>query len=168
MHKFSLLVEGCVGFTSSRLDDTIREIETRLAERATTVEIKNLQSVKLQYTITAVGMFSIFDAQAQRAFGAADGFAAIREALLEKGRKDLHARFDQLTLAINVLKHGEGRSYDQLLRMQDQLPFKVKNAPDDFFDHGDCSEIDTLVDADSRFLKLCADVIYDVSDVIGI
>ena len=168
MHEFSVLVEGCVGFTTSRLNDTAIEIETRLAERAPTVEIKNLQSVTMQYAITAVGMFSIFDAQAQRAFGATDGFAAIREALLKKDQKDLHTRFDQLALAVNVLKHGEGRSYDRLLRMQEHLPFKMKNRQDDFFDEGDCSEIDTLVNADSSFLKLCAVVIEEVSDVIGI
>ena len=81
---------------------------------ATTV-VRNLQMLQLQKAIVAVGLFSMFEASAQDALQCADGFKGATEVLTRKGLEGLRERFSNLYLAVNVLKHGRGRSYDALV-----------------------------------------------------
>ena len=60
--------------------------------------------------------------------------------------------FDQFAAAVNVLKHGRGRSYDWLLSMRETLPFFLKGRDQHFFFEGDVSEPDTLVLVDDAFV----------------
>jgi len=53
------------------------------------------------------------------------------------GAQDLKERFVNLRLAINVLKHGEGRSYTDLLEKAAALPFRIKQPTENFFNEGD-------------------------------
>jgi hypothetical protein len=69
-------------------------------------------------------------------------------------------------MAINVLKHGRGRSYNALLAKADSLPFKVKQPTQAFFNEGDVSEISTLIEIDDDLIIGCAEIIRDVSAVI--
>ena len=50
--------------------------------------------------------------------------------------------------AINVLKHGAGRSHDRLLGRGERLDFSVRAQDEPFHDEGDVSEVSTLVRAD--------------------
>ena len=75
-------------------------------------------------------------------------------------------RFDDLFLAINVLKHGRGRSYDALVAKAKALPFRIKQPDESFFFEGDVSEVSTLVEVDDAFVQHCGKVISDVSGVI--
>ncbi|MNR28378.1 hypothetical protein D3C85_1457000 [compost metagenome] len=68
-----------------------------------------------------------------------------------------------MQLAINVLKHGRGRSYNELVEKSGKLKFKVKMPGEHFFSEGDVSEVATLVEVDDRFVQMCADVIRDVT-----
>lgn len=65
--------------------------------------------------------------------------------------------------AINVLKHGKGRSYDYLVSRYNHLDFKIKLPSENFFDEGNVSEVTILVDVDDNFVMGCAHVIEDVS-----
>lgn len=71
--------------------------------------------LRLQKVILAVGMFSIFEASLQRGLDFQDGFKAAGHILDQHNKTVLRQVFTDVQKAINVLKHGRGRSYDQLL-----------------------------------------------------
>lgn len=56
----------------------------------------------------------MFDAILQEELQCADGFRKAGELLKAAGETVLKERFDDIQLAVNVLKHGRGRSYDDL------------------------------------------------------
>jgi len=155
-----------VAFMKSRIDDTRSEIEHLMQDHPSSVHIKNLQSLRLQYAVTAVGTFSIFEADLQRELEANDGFREVRNLLEGRGENDLLKRFNLFKDAINVLKHGSGRSFEALLAYEDELPFQIKKDDQAFFEEGDCTEIDTLVLADDEFVRNCAEIVHQVSDVV--
>jgi hypothetical protein len=129
--------------------------------------VKALQMIQLQRAIMAVGMFSIFESIIQDGLQCEDGFSQARKSLKDANEFSLEKRFSQFSLAINVLKHGRGRSYDALLVESDRLPFRIKRLGEDLFSEGDVSEVSTLIEVDDRFVLDCAEVIRDVSHVIG-
>jgi hypothetical protein len=84
----------------------------------------------------------------------------------DEAELNLKECFEDLFLAINVLKHGRGRSYDALVAKTNPLPFRIKLPSEPFFFEGDVSEISTLVEVDDTFVPHCGKVISDVSVVI--
>lgn len=167
MHSFTELVDRCANFTLETLKKangrTIKELQTSGA----TSLVKTLQMVQLQKSIFAVGMFSIFEANLQEGLSCRNGFDKAKKILESEGALDLKELFDDLILAINVLKHGRGRSYDALVVKTDALPFRVKLPDESFFFEGDVSEASTLVEVDDAFVQLCGKAIRDVSEVIS-
>ncbi len=123
--------------------------------------------VQIQKVISAVGMFSIFEAKLQNVLNCRNGFRGVAETLTQQGDLDLQARFADLLLAIHVLKHGRGQSYDVLVNKAASLPFKVKLANEDFFNEGDVGEASTHVEVDDAFALGCADVIREVAVAFG-
>jgi hypothetical protein len=88
--------------------------------------------------------------------------------LSDEGEIDKKERFNDLCLAINVLKHGRGRSYDDLVAKAKTLPFKIKLANESFFHEGDVSEVSILlIEVNDTFVQYCSKVIRDVSEVIN-
>jgi hypothetical protein len=83
------------------------------------------------------------------------------------GNGELRDLFVKLHQAVNVLKHGRGRSYDSLVAAASILPFRVKLPDEAFFNEGDLSEISTLVEVDDKFVMLCANVISKVSSALS-
>lgn len=43
------------------------------------------------------------------------------------------------------------------------MPFRIKNLDDNFFEEGDVSEIDALIEANDEFVLLCAKTIREIS-----
>lgn len=74
----------------------------------------------------------------------------------------MRERFNDFKDAINVLKHGEGRSYDRLLKRRDVLPFKIRGRNEAFFQEGDVSEVATLIRVDDNFVMSVATVVREV------
>ena len=74
--------------------------------------------------------------------------------------------YQDLSMAINVLKHGKGRSYESLLKRIDSLKFKIKKYDEIFFDEGDISELNTLIKVDDEFVLYCSDVIHKVYNAV--
>jgi hypothetical protein len=163
MHSFDELVQRCTEFSL----DALRQAQARALEALETSSatglVKALQMIQLQKAISAVGMFSIFDAILQDGLECADGFRRAGELLEKQGEFTLKQRFGDLQLAINVLKHGRGRSYDALVEKADALPFRIKLPNEYFFNEGDVSEVSTLIEVDDAFVRSCADVIREVS-----
>jgi hypothetical protein len=166
MHPFSELIQYCTSFTLGALrsaqDDAIEQLQTSAA----TPLVKTLQVLQLQKAISAIGMFSMFEATLQSKLKADDGFRAAGELLDAHGAVDLKEQFTDLQLAVNALKHGRGRSYEALVKKANSLPFRVKLPNEAFFNEGDVSEICTLVEVDDAFVQRCADLIHEVSVVI--
>ena len=166
MHSFTDLIAQSTNFTLGRLkevrDLVVEELQTSGATRL----VKALQMIQLQKVVAAVGMFSIFEAMLQERLSCRDGFVEARKILKEAGESDLERRFSLYVSAINVLKHGRGRSYDALLAEAEELPFRVKHPDEHFFCEGDVSEISTLVQVDDQFVLECAELICQTSHVL--
>jgi hypothetical protein len=127
--------------------------------------VKGLQALELQRAIVAVGMFSMFDAALQDALGCSDGFKGAVALMTDPEEQALKQRFWDVQLAINVLKHGQGRSYQELLARRDALPFEIYPFGDDS-EEGDVAAISTLVRADSAFLHHCTETIDLVAELV--
>lgn len=166
MHTFHELVYRSTSFTLTALEKANDEVIKQLEENASTLAIKNLQMLQLQKAILATGMFSMFDAILQDALGTKNGFDEAKRILLEKDEVELHSRFEFFILAINVLKHGRGRSYDSLVEKSPSLPFTIKLPGQNFFYEGDVSEISTLIMVDDKFVLACAELIEKVSSAV--
>ena len=167
MHRFEDLIYRSTSFTLGALEESNSKIIEALQTSGSTILVKNLQMIQLQKAIFAVGMFSMFDATLQNQLSCKNGFEGAKNVLKKKQNLELHDRFDQFICAINVLKHGEGRSYDALVSKSELLPFKIKLLGKNFFDEGDISEINTLIEVDDNFVLDCADLIDKVSNEIS-
>lgn len=166
MHEFNELVQRSTAFSLNALDEAQQRTVDALQISAATTLVKTLQMVQLQKAISAVGMFSMFDAILQDQLQCKDGFQKSGQLLESRGEVALREQFSDLQLAINVLKHGRGRSYEALVKKAAVLPFRVKLPDEYFFNEGDVSEISTLVEVDDAFVLLCAEVIHAVSVVV--
>jgi hypothetical protein len=163
MHAFSELVQRSTAFSLNALEAAQQRVVEELQTSAATSLVKTLQMIQLQKAISAVGMFSMFDAILQGRLQCADGFQDAAAFLEANGEAILKERFSDLQLAVNVLKHGKGRSYDALVQKAGSLPFRVKLPGEAFFNEGEVSEVSTLVEVDDAFVLLCAEVINAVS-----
>jgi hypothetical protein len=166
MHSFNELIQQCTQFSLSALGEAQQRAEEALQTSSATPLLKTLQMLELQKAISAVGMFSMFDAILQDDLQSADGFRAAGQLLEKWGEVALKERFSDLQLAINVLKHGRGRSYDALVQKASVLPFRVKLPDEPFFSEGNVTDVLTLVAVDDTFLISCAEVIREVSLVV--
>jgi len=166
MHSFSELIDRSTHFTLSTLKEVGDRVHEALQTSGATSLVKTLQMIQLQKVIVAVGMFSLFEAIIQDRLECEDGFAEARKLLDRSGERELEERFSNLLDAVNVLKHGRGKSYDRLLTKLDRLSFRVRRPDENFFFEGDVSEISALIDVDDGFIEGCAAVIRDVSYVI--
>lgn len=166
MHDFSELVQHSTAFSLQALEAAQKSTIKRLQTSGATPLVKTLQMIQLQKAISAIGMFSLFEAALQEQLECADGFREAGILLEAKGEVALKEQFSYLQQAINVLKHGKGRSYDALVQKAELLPFRLKLPDEAFFDEGDVAEVSTLVEVDDAFVLLCAEVIHDVSAAI--
>ena len=166
MHKFEDLIYRSTAFTLGALEDINLKIIEELQTSGSTILVKNLQMIQLQKIIFAIGMFSMFDAILQDKLSCKNGFEGAKKILKEKQNIELNNRFDDFIFAINVLKHGKGRSYDTLLSKSELLPFKIKLRGENFFEEGDVSQINSLIEVDDNFVLNCADLIDKISSEI--
>jgi hypothetical protein len=166
MHSFSELIDRSTGFTLRALTEANNKTIEELQTSAATTLVKTLQMIQLQKAIFVVGMFSIFEAQLQDGLNCDDGFREANGILKDAGAAALKERFNDFQLATNVLKHGEGRSYEALVAKSGVLPFRIKLPGETFFFEGDVSEVSTLVEVDDNFVINCANIISEVSETL--
>ncbi|WP_426290432.1 hypothetical protein [Sphingomonas sp. TWP1-3-1] len=150
------------------VDGVNEGIVTRLQKEATSELIDGLRMCTIGRTIIAVGLMGVFEAQLQQHFGWGNVPADLNDALRRVGRDDLVIRLSDIRDAVNVLKHGEGRSYERLLSRKDALTFLVKGREEAFFDEGDVSEISRLIEADSRFVEATVAALADIGAALGV
>jgi hypothetical protein len=167
MHNFSELIDRCTEFTLGALKEVEEKTYDALQTNGATSLVKTLQMIRLEKTILAVGIFSIFESMLQDRLKCVNGFVEAKDILKQKGDQELVSQFSDLELAINTLKHGRGRSYNSLVSKEGgSLPSKIKLPDENFLDEGDASEITTLIDVDDKFIYSCIDIINQVSQSI--
>jgi len=166
MHQFRELVFRSTSFTLGVLEELKSKIIEQLRTSASTILVKNLQMIQLQKAITAIGMFSLFESIIQDGLDCRNGFDEAKNILNQSGNNDLKNRFEDFICAINVLKHGKGRSYDTLVAKSSTLSFKIKMPGEDYFNEGDVYEISTLIEVNDEFVLDCARLIEEVSEEI--
>lgn len=164
MHDFSELAHRCTAFTLASLKEMHEKTTGALQASGATSLVKTLQMIRLEKVILAVGMFSIFDAILQDRLDCNNGFAEAKTILKEGGETVLLEQFSNYELAINALKHGRGRSYDQLIEKNIiSIQATIKKPDENFFFEGDVSEISGLVDVNDEFIENCSLVIAQVT-----
>lgn len=167
MHAYDELAEHGMEFSLNALNEAYAKVVEELQTSSATRLVKALQVVQLQKAVLAVGMFSMFEAVLQDDLNCADGFPEAARRLDAMGEAVLKESFSDLQLAINVLKHGRGRSYDALVGRANALPFRVKLPGEHFFNEGDVSEASTLIDVDDAFVRRCAAILREVTVALG-
>ncbi|QTN21771.1 hypothetical protein HZ992_16520 [Rhizobacter sp. AJA081-3] len=167
MHAYDELSDHGMEFSLSALNEAYERVVEELQTSSATRLVKALQMVQLQKAVLAVGMFSMFEAMLQDDLNCTDGFREAAARLDANGETALRESLGDLQLAINVLKHGRGRSYDTLVGKANALPFRVKLPDEHFFNEGDVSEVSTLIDVDDAFVRRCAAIIREVTAALG-
>lgn len=155
MHKFDNLLYRGTSFTLKTLNELIPSLQIN----GSTNDVMNLQMIQLQKSILAIGMFSLFESILQKGLSCEYGFKKTKEILNRIGKIELHDRFNDFICAINVLKHGQGNSYNILISKSESLPFKVRLPTQSFFNEGDVCEISTLIEVDDIFVLNCVELI---------
>jgi hypothetical protein len=168
MHKFETLITAGISFSLNALDKANSEYVEQLQNSSSTPAVKGLQMIELQKTVLAIGMFSLFESILQQRLSCKKGFQRTKEILQETNQIQLLNRFNDFYLAINVLKHGKGLSYNKLVEKADSLPFQIKMKEEYHFDEGDVSEVLTYLKVDNDFVLNCADIIQKVSEGISV
>jgi hypothetical protein len=166
MHSFTELIRSMVYSAINKLDQSDTYALDCLKTGAETTPIKILQQNNLHRAVLAVGIFSLFEARLQNELDCKDGFLGLTQILKKCNQQSLLKRFELFKSAINVLKHGRGPSYDELLRQKELIPFKVKRS-ELFFNEGDIAEILMLIDVDDQFIVDCVDLVINLSKVIN-
>ena len=104
--------------SQDRISDILNLMEGQTASAA---QIEELTAATVALELTAVDIFSVFEARMQRHFKRGPFSRKLKAALLAAGQADLADRVHQHYLAINVLKHGTGASYRELLSNKSTL-----------------------------------------------
>ena len=161
------LLFQCAEFTLSHSRYVEQAAVEELRTSAATPPIIALRLVRLQRAVLALGMFSLFESMLQTRMGWDIPLDQLDAYLKKHGTAGFAQKFNDYKLAINVLKHGKGRSYDELLARSTGLDFTVKSDGEYFFDEGDVSEIlSLLIDVDEKFVFTCASLIEDAATLI--
>ena len=92
----------------------------------TDAQVKELRRATKALELAAVDIFSIFEARMQHHFKRGPFSRKLKALLLESKELDLAERLHKYYLAVNVLKHGKGASYRELLNSPTSL-FDVKS-----------------------------------------
>ncbi|WP_298808413.1 hypothetical protein [uncultured Sphingomonas sp.] len=160
------LIERAVDFTMQHADEAEARAVENLQTGAANRDINALRMVSMQRSIVAIGAIQAFEGVLQQHKGWGDTFGKLDRHLRATGYDELADRFVDYRDAINVLKHGHGRSYERLLAKRAALPFTVKDRGQPFFDEGDVSEGLRLVDANRDFVCQCSAIIKEIAAVL--
>jgi len=160
------LFTACMDFTLHHTHESEQQTFKQLETSGATRLVNALRVFRLQRAVLAVGMFSMFEALLQTKLKWEDPVAQLDDHFRVHGMKELASAIADYRLAINALKHGEGRSHKELLARADKLEFKVRAGGDHFYGEGDVTDVSTLVDVDDTFVRRCAELIEQASEAI--
>ncbi|MCZ0813750.1 MAG: hypothetical protein ACQEVT_04980 [Pseudomonadota bacterium] len=128
-----------------KFDEDISELHKLMDEQGgQTVFVNGLRVAVIQMEMAAVGVFSLFEARMQPYFPNGPFFKSLRTHLFDADQPDLANDVWNYYLAVNVLKHGQGTSYEELIKSP-ELPFIIKRPDSFFFNEGDVAEPEGLI-----------------------
>lgn len=126
-------------------DDSVFELHQLLDEQGgQTTFVNGLRLATVQIEVATVGVFSLFEARTRHKFPGRKFAKKLKMHLIQQGQERLALDFWSYYLAVNVLKHGPGSSYEELCKTS-ELPFRIKQPGEDFFDEGDVAEPEGLI-----------------------
>ncbi|SEW22540.1 hypothetical protein SAMN05444851_2276 [Aliiroseovarius sediminilitoris] len=126
----------------------------------------SLQRASVQKEVIALGFINRCEFLLQSHFPEQKHiFTHLERVFEDKKQADLSKSVRAIRLLNNVLKHGEGRSLDEL-RKENGLWFAVKSEGEHFFDEGDVSEVESIVDTRGVFLEILFNKMKSVFDSI--
>lgn len=112
--------------TAKTSEDRILEILKLMdGQTGSDAQVEDLRAERVSLELAAVDIFSLFEARMQHHFRRGPFSRKLKSLLLSSGQTDLADRVYQYYLAVNVLKHGKGASYRELLKTPSTL-FIVK------------------------------------------
>jgi hypothetical protein len=116
--------------TAKTSEDQISEILEHLeGPNGSDAQVKDLRAATVALELAAVDIFTLFEARMQHHFKRGPFSRKLKAKLINAGHIDLADRIHKYYLAINVLKHGKGASYRELIDTPTSL-FGVKLAED--------------------------------------
>ena len=125
-------------------EDRISQALTNMAgPNGTELHAKELRRASKALELVAVDIFSTFEARMQHHFKRGPFSRKLKTRLLESKQPDLADRLHKYYLAVNVLKHGKGASYRELLKSPTSL-FAVTAPPADPTDEAQANQ--SLID----------------------
>ena len=125
-------------------EDRISQALTNMAgPNGTELHAKELRRASKALELVAVDIFSTFEARMQHHFKRGPFSRKLKTLLLESKQPDLADRLHKYYLAVNVLKHGKGASYRELLKSPTSL-FAVTAPPADPTDEAQANQ--SLID----------------------
>jgi len=101
-----------------RISEALKLMEGSLG---TDAQVKELRRATKALELAAVDIFSFFEARMQHHFKRGPFSRKLKALLLESKQPDLADRLHKYYLAVNVLKHGKGASYRELLNSPTSL-----------------------------------------------
>jgi len=107
----------------NRISEALKLMDSPIGADA---QVKELRRATNALELAAVDIFSIFEARMQHHFKRGPFSRKLKALLLESKELDLAERLHKYYLAVNVLKHGKGSSYRELLNSPTSL-FDVKS-----------------------------------------
>ena len=97
-------------------EDRISGVLTLMdGQNGSDAQVEELRAATVALELAAVDIFTLFEARMQHHFKRGPFSRKLKSLLLEEKQTDLADRIHQYYLAINVLKHGKGASYRELL-----------------------------------------------------
>jgi len=164
MHSFSELILRSSAFLQNILEEIENKILKELETNGSTIQVKNLQMISLQKSFFFIGVFSYYEALLQERLDCKNGFEEAKSILKENSENELFEKFIELQLIVNALKHGKGRSYNQLLEKSDRkINVKIKEIDEPFFDEGNIDEISSLIEVNNEFIEQSIEIINEIS-----
>jgi hypothetical protein len=148
--------------------DNEQKVLDALQTSAATPLVQALRVFRLQRAIMAVGIYSLFESMLQAKMNWDQPFDQLKCHPSAQAQQELMNKFEEYRLAINVLKHGRGRSYEELCKRTTALEFRVKLPKEAFFFEGDVSEVESLIDVDNTFVQRCAEIVGSVLSILPV
>ena len=118
-------------------EDRISELAKIMnGQTGTAAQSEDLRAATEALERAAVDIFTVFEARMQHHFRRGPFSRKLTAALKDAGQADLADRVHQYYLAVNVMKHGKGASYRELVNAPSGL-FTIRPADDSISDEAD-------------------------------
>jgi len=127
--------------TEDRISDVLKLMD---GQNGSAAQVEDLRTATASLELAAVDIFSLFEARMQHHFRRGPFSRKLKALLVEAKQKALADRVHQYYLAINVLKHGKGASYRELLNTPGPL-FVMRPAEDTGADGASLGLVDVTV-----------------------